>query len=109
MRITELHAYSHQLPVKNGPYTMANAKVWSLDTTLVKLVTDTGLIGWGETCPVGPTYAPSHALGARAALMEMGQGADRRQPVAAHDAPPPHERPAQRPPLCQGGRRHGGL
>ena len=74
MKITEVHVYSHPLPVKNGPYTMANAKVWSLDTTLVKLVTDTGLMGWGETCPVGPTYAPSHALGARAALMEMGQG-----------------------------------
>lgn len=87
MKITELHVYSHQLPVRNGPYIMANAKVWSLDTTLVKLVTDTGLVGWGETCPVGPTYAPSHALGARAALMEMGQGligANPLQPVLLH-------------------------
>ena len=57
MKITELHVYSHPLPVKDGPYRMANALVWSLDTTLVKLVTDTGLVGWGETCPVGPTSA----------------------------------------------------
>lgn len=64
MKIKEIHVYAHDLPVKNGPYTMANAKVWALDTTLVKIVTDTGLVGWGETCPVGPTYAPSHA-GAR--------------------------------------------
>lgn len=74
MKLTELHIYSHQLPVKDGPYRMANALVWSLDTTIVKIVTDTGLVGWGETCPVGPTYCQSHALGARAALMEMGQG-----------------------------------
>ncbi len=74
MKITEIHVYAHDLPVKNGPYTMANAKVWALDTTLVKIVTDTGLVGWGETCPVGPTYQPHHAKGARAALAEMGQG-----------------------------------
>lgn len=74
MRIAELHIYAHDLPVRNGPYTMANAQVWSLDTTLLRLVTDTGLEGWGETCPVGPTYAEAHAKGARAALMEMAPG-----------------------------------
>ena len=74
MKITELHLYAHQLPVKNGPYKMANAEVWSLDSTLVQIVTDTGLVGWGETCPVGPTYQPQHAGGARAALIEMAQG-----------------------------------
>lgn len=74
MKITEIHVYAHDLPVRNGPYTMANAKVWALDTTLVQIVTDTGLVGWGETCPVGPTYAPSHARGARAALEEMAPG-----------------------------------
>lgn len=74
MKITELHVYAHELPVKNGPYRMANALVDSLQTTLVKLVTDSGIVGWGETCPVGPTYQPSHAKGAQAALAEMGQG-----------------------------------
>lgn len=74
MKIAEIHVYKHDLPVKNGPYTMANAKIWALDTTLVKIVTDTGLVGWGETCPVGPTYQPSHAKGARAALEEMAPG-----------------------------------
>ncbi|MBO9451093.1 mandelate racemase/muconate lactonizing enzyme family protein [Tropicibacter sp. R16_0] len=74
MKIAEIYIYQHDLPVKNGPYTMANAEVWGLDTTLVKLVTDTGLIGWGETCPVGPTYAESHAGGARAALAQMAPG-----------------------------------
>lgn len=84
MKITEIHIYSHELPVKNGPYTMSNAKVYSLDTTLVKIVTDSGLFGWGETCPVGPTYQPHHAAGAIAALNEMAQGligADPTQPL----------------------------
>ena len=71
MKIREIHIYQHDLPVRNGPYTMANAEVWALDTTLVELVSDNGLTGWGETCPVGPTYAQSHALGARAALTQI--------------------------------------
>ncbi|SLN39435.1 4-hydroxyproline betaine 2-epimerase [Roseovarius albus] len=74
MRIKELHIYQYDLPVKNGPYTMANAQVWSLETTLVRMVSDTGVEGWGETCPVGPTYAESHAAGARAALAQMAPG-----------------------------------
>lgn len=74
MRIAEIHVYQNDLPVAGGPYTMANARVEALDTTLVQLVTDTGLTGWGETCPVGPTYQPQHALGARAALAEMAPG-----------------------------------
>ena len=74
MKIREIHIYTHNLPVKNGPYTMANAEVWTLDTTLVKLVGIDGTIGWGETCPVGPTYSESHAKGARAALSELAKG-----------------------------------
>ena len=73
MKIKEIHVYAHDLPVRNGPYTMANAKVWALDTTLVRIVSDTGLVGWGETCPVGATYAEMHVGGARAALMAIGQ------------------------------------
>lgn len=57
-----------------GPYKIASSTVSSLRTTLVRVVTDTGLTGWGETCPVGPTYAPSHALGAVAALTEIAPG-----------------------------------
>ena len=74
MKLREIHIYSHELPVKNGPYVMANASVWSLGTTLVRLVAEDGTEGWGETCPVGPTYAEAHAGGARAALIEMAPG-----------------------------------
>ena len=74
MKIKEVHIYSHNMAVKNGPYTIASSKVYSLDTTLLKLVADNGLFGWGETCPVGPTYQPHHSKGAVAALQEMAQG-----------------------------------
>ena len=32
---------------------------------LVRISTDSGHVGWGETCPVGPTYQPHQAGGAR--------------------------------------------
>ena len=54
MRIAEIHVYRHDLPVLGGPYRLALAEVRSLSTTLVELVADTGHVGWGETCPVGP-------------------------------------------------------
>ncbi|MCE2565217.1 mandelate racemase/muconate lactonizing enzyme family protein [Komagataeibacter sp. FNDCF1] len=74
MRLSEIHIYKHDLPVRNGPYTMSLSQVWSLDTTLVRLVAEDGTEGWGETCPIGPTYAESHTAGARAALMTMAPG-----------------------------------
>lgn len=74
MRISEIHIFHKTLPVVGGPYTMALSKVDALETTVVKLVADEGLVGWGETCPLGPTYQPQHAGGARAALVEMAPG-----------------------------------
>lgn len=74
MKIAELSIYQYDLPVKNGPYTMSNSEISALDTTLLKLVTDTGVVGWGESCPLGPAYAEAHPKGARAALAEMGPG-----------------------------------
>jgi L-alanine-DL-glutamate epimerase-like enolase superfamily enzyme len=57
MKICEVHVYVHDLPVTNPPRVMSSGTVWSLDTTLVRLVSEDGTEGWGETCPVGPTYA----------------------------------------------------
>lgn len=74
MKISEIHIYAHELPVENGPYRMSMTEVWTLPTTLVKVVSDTGHIGWGETCPVGATYAEMHVGGARAALAVLGEG-----------------------------------
>lgn len=73
MRITEIHVYQRDLPVVGQPYKMSRAVVTSLDTTIVEIVTERGIVGYGETCPLGPVYQPQHALGARAALAEMGQ------------------------------------
>ena len=71
MRISEIHVYQKDLPVVGGPYTMSTMTLHEIDTTIIKMVSDTGLIGWGEVAPIGPLYQPQHALGARAAIAEM--------------------------------------
>ena len=67
-RIAEIHVYAKTLPVKDGPYTMAGQEVWELDTTILQMVGENGVSGWGEVCPLGTLYAPIHAGGLRAAL-----------------------------------------
>ena len=48
MRISEIHIYRKDLPIVGGPYTMSRITLHSVDTTIVKLVADSGLTGWGE-------------------------------------------------------------
>lgn len=74
MKLRTCTVFRHMLPVKGGGYRMANAYVERLESTIVRLESDCGVVGWGETCPVGPTYAPSHAAGAQAALKTLAPG-----------------------------------
>lgn len=71
MRIAEIHIFRRDLPVVGGSFATARIHASTLDTTIVELVTDSGLSGYGETCPLGPVYQPAHAFGARAALQEL--------------------------------------
>ena len=72
MRIAEIHVYQKDLPVKGGSYrTAKSGDLPLLDATIVELMTDTGLRGYGETVPLGPTYQPQFAAGARAAIAQM--------------------------------------
>ena len=73
MRIAEIHLYQVELPPA-GVYRMSDGAHADLDSTVVQIVSDTGLSGWGETCPIGPIHAAAHAPGARAALTRMARG-----------------------------------
>jgi L-alanine-DL-glutamate epimerase-like enolase superfamily enzyme len=66
MRISQIHVYQHDLPVSGVGYSLAQGQMTQLDTTIVEIVTDSGLRGYGETCPLGSTCQPQHAKGAHA-------------------------------------------
>ena len=42
------------------------------DSTIVAVETDSGAIGYGEVCPLGPFYLPAYARGVRAGFAELG-------------------------------------
>src|SRR5688572_18303468 len=73
MRITRITAYQVDLPLKEGSYKWSGGKAVNVfDSTVVFVETDTGLVGYGEACPLGPFYLPAYANGVRAGIKELG-------------------------------------
>ena len=72
MRIKKIAVHQLKVPFKPlGSLWVGRRKPDYLDSTVVLLTTDIGLIGIGETCPIGAVYLPAFALGVRAAIEEM--------------------------------------
>ena len=73
MRIKRIFAHRVELPLVEGSYRWSGGKSVSIfDSTIVGVETDSGLIGYGEVCPLGPFYLPAYAEGVRAGLKELG-------------------------------------
>lgn len=69
MRIKAIEVFATALPLREGRYSWAQgSSIAVFDSTLVKVETDTGVSGWGETCPLGPTYLPAYPEGLRTGL-----------------------------------------
>ena len=72
MKITRIAAYQVDLPLHEGSYNWSGGKsVTVFDSTIVQVETDTGLVGYGEVCPLGPFYLPAYAEGVRAGIKEL--------------------------------------
>jgi cis-L-3-hydroxyproline dehydratase len=84
--IAQVELFSYELSYVHGEYVMSGGRVvTSLESTVVKVTTTDGVVGYGETCPLGSNYLPAHAAGARAALTELGPyliGLDAANPIA---------------------------
>ena len=73
MKIARIFAHRVELPLVEGSYKWSGGKSVSVfDSTIVGVETDSGLIGYGEVCPLGPFYLPAYADGVRAGLKELG-------------------------------------
>ena len=72
MKIERILAYQAELPLEEGSYAWSEQKtIHAYDTTIVRLDTDADITGWAEVCPLGPTYLPAYAEGARAGIREL--------------------------------------
>ncbi len=73
MKIARILAYRVEIPLVETTYKWSGGKsVTVFDSTVVRVETDTGLVGHGEVCPLGPFYLPAYAEGVRAGIRELG-------------------------------------
>ena len=72
MKIKRVTVYQVDLPLHEGSYQWSGVKsVEVFDSTIVRIDTDEGVVGYGEVCPLGPFYLPSYATGARTGIAEL--------------------------------------
>lgn len=73
MNITRLRAFQVDLPLHEGSYKWSGGKsVEVFDSTVVEITNESGMVGYGEVCPLGPFYLPAFGGGVRAGLKELG-------------------------------------
>ena len=72
MKIRRITVWSLDLPLAR-PYSLSGGRLHfeRLDSTIVRVDTDEGIVGWGEGCPWGSTYLPAFARGVRAGIEEL--------------------------------------
>lgn len=72
MKITRISVWKIELPLHEGSYKWSSGRsVEVFDSTLVRVESEDGCIGFGEVCPLGPAYLPAYANGARTAIREL--------------------------------------
>ena len=75
MKIARITAWKVELPLVEGRYSWSRGNfVESFDSTVVEIRTDSGLAGYGESCPLGPAYLPAYGPGVRAGLKQLAPG-----------------------------------
>ena len=89
MKITAIRIYRVDLPLREAPYAWSTSSVDEFDSTVVEIETDAGIRGFGEACPLGPSYQPGYAEGVRTGIATLAPkliGRDPRQlgPLNAH-------------------------
>jgi L-alanine-DL-glutamate epimerase-like enolase superfamily enzyme len=84
--IERIEVFGYELTYAHGVYSMSGGRdVDALQSTVVVLTASDGTQGFGETCPLGSSYLPAFASGARAALQQLAPavlGAGARNPAA---------------------------
>jgi cis-L-3-hydroxyproline dehydratase len=83
MRIAGIDVFAVRYTLARGPFEMSRGRIAEGETsTIVRVRTDDGLVGWGEQCVIHPSYSEGFAESTQAALAVLGRavlGLDPRQ------------------------------
>jgi len=90
MKIAKIDVFQVDLSYSGGVYVLSGGREYrSFDATMVRITTDNGIEGWGESTPFGATYIGAHARGVRAGIDEIAPnllGLDPRRVDRINDA-----------------------
>jgi L-alanine-DL-glutamate epimerase-like enolase superfamily enzyme len=90
LHIAKIDVFQIDLPYSGGVYLLSGGREYrSFDATIVRVTTQNGVEGWGESTPWGSTYIASHALGVRSGIAEIAPsliGLDPRRVDRINDA-----------------------
>lgn len=86
MKITRIDLFARQLPYNGDTYTLSGGREYTaFQASIVRMQSDDGFTGWGESTPFGSTYIAAHAKGTVAGIEELA-------PVLLGQDPRCHER-----------------
>ncbi|KAI8682502.1 MR-MLE domain-containing protein [Fusarium sp. Ph1] len=72
LKIARIEVFQVDLPHSGGVYHLSGGRTYtSFDGTIVRITTQNGIQGWGESTPFGSKFIASHALGVRAGIAEI--------------------------------------
>lgn len=72
IKISRIEVFQVDLPYSGGVYHLSGGREYkSFDATIVRITTECGIEGYGESTPFGSTYVAAHALGVRSGIAEI--------------------------------------
>ena len=72
MKIKTIELYGVHLPYAQGIYTLSGGRQYEgFEASIIKIKTDCGLDGFGESTPFGSTYIAAHSKGVRAGIADI--------------------------------------
>jgi len=72
MQIVGIDVFQVMLPYAGGEYKLSGDRSYNaFDASIVRVRTDQGVEGWGESTPFGANYIAAHAEGVRAGLTRL--------------------------------------
>src|SRR4051794_10985177 len=88
MQVRRVDVFAVSYTYAAGPLVLSGGRVSTgQDGTIVRVETDGGLVGWGESSVISPDYLPGYAPATQAVLGLLARallGADPRQVDVAH-------------------------
>ena len=71
MKIKKISLYEKEILLKGGGIKLAQSLTTAVDSRIIKMETDTGITGWGESVPWGTNYVQGYSQGISSGMIVL--------------------------------------